>query len=77
MITLLAFNLQLTLLYFLLLKLWFHVILGSNFVLLCFKLVIIHYHTKNKEKLSLNQRKMQMVHTIIGVRNTNTCSIKY
>ena len=50
MITLLAFNLQLTLLYFLLLKLWFHVILGSNFVLLCFKLVIIHYHTKNKGK---------------------------
>ena len=70
MITLLAFNLQLTLLYFLLLKLWFHVILSSNFVLLCFKLVIIHYHTKNKEKC-------KWFHTIIGVRNTNTCSMKY
>ena len=26
--------------------LWFHFILGLNFIFLCFKLIIIHYHTK-------------------------------
>ena len=28
--------------------LWFNFILGSNFIFLCFKLIIIYYHTQNK-----------------------------
>ena len=31
--------------------LWFSFILGLNFVFLCFKLVIIHYHTPKQRKL--------------------------
>ena len=30
--------------------LWFNFILGSNFTFLCFKLIIIHYNTQNKNK---------------------------
>ena len=30
--------------------LWFYFILGSNFIFLCFKLVIIHYNTQKQKK---------------------------
>ena len=30
--------------------LWFNFILGSNFIFLCFKLVIIHYNTQKQKK---------------------------
>ena len=36
-------------------KLWFNFILGSNFIFLSFKLIIIYYQTKNKGKWNLNQ----------------------
>ena len=29
-----------------LVMLWFNLILGSNFILLCFKLIIIHYNSQ-------------------------------
>lgn len=34
--------------------LWFNLSLGSNFIFICFKLIITHYHTsKNKVKIEL------------------------
>ena len=38
-------------------------ILGLNFIFLCFKLIIIHYYTPNKEKWNLNQR-IKLSHNI-------------
>ena len=31
--------------------LWFNFILGSNFLCLCFKLIIIYYHTPKLKKI--------------------------
>ena len=36
--------------------LWFNFILGLNFILLCFKLIIIHYHTPKRRKIQFKLR---------------------
>ena len=36
--------------------LWFNFILGSNFIFLCFKLVIIHYNTQKQKKTKFEPR---------------------
>ena len=36
--------------------LWFSFIRGLNFVFLCFKLIIIHYHTQNPHEINLKQK---------------------
>ena len=36
--------------------LWFNFILGSNFIFLCFKLVIIYYHTQKQRKIKFKPR---------------------
>ena len=36
--------------------LWFNFILGLNFIFLCFKLIIIHYHTQNQRKTNFKAR---------------------
>ena len=39
------------------LLLWFSFILGTNFIFLCFKLIIIHnYHTPKQRKIKFNAR---------------------
>ena len=35
---------------------WFNFILGSNFVFLCFKLIIIHYNTHKQKKRKFEPR---------------------
>ena len=37
------------------LMLWFNFILGLNFITLCFKLIIIHYHTQKQRKQNLSR----------------------
>ena len=36
--------------WFLVYMLWFNFILGSNFIFLCFKLIIIQYNTQKQKK---------------------------
>ena len=36
--------------------LWFNFILGSNFISLCFKLLIIHYHTQKQREIKFKPR---------------------
>ena len=36
--------------------LWFNFVLGSNFIFLCFKLVIIHYNTQKQKKTKFEPR---------------------
>ena len=36
--------------------LWFSFTRGLNFIFLCFKLIIIHYHTQNPHEIKLKQR---------------------
>ena len=36
--------------------LWFNFILGLNFIFLCFKLIIIHYHTQKQNKIKFKPR---------------------
>ena len=36
--------------------LWFNLILGSNFTLLCFKLIIMHYNTQKQKKVKFEPR---------------------
>ena len=36
--------------------LWFNFILGSNFIFLCFKLIIIHYNTQKHKKRKFEPR---------------------
>ena len=36
--------------------LWFNFILGSNFILNCFKLIIIHYNTQKRKKTKFEPR---------------------
>ena len=40
------------------LKLWSNFILGLNFILFCFKLIIIHYHTQKPTYLGKNQPRL-------------------
>ena len=42
--------------------LWFNFILGSNFIFLCFKLVIIHYNTQKQKKTKF-EPKIKLNHT--------------
>ena len=37
--------------------LWFNFILGLNFIPLCFKLIIIYYHTKKQKEIKFKLRK--------------------
>ena len=43
--------------------LWFNFILGLNFILLCFKLIIIHYHSKKQKEINFKLR-INMNHNI-------------
>ena len=36
--------------------LWLNFILGSNFIFLCFKLIIIHYNTQKQKKIKFEPR---------------------
>ena len=36
--------------------LWFNFILGSNFISLCFKVIIIHYHTQKQREIKFEPR---------------------
>ena len=36
--------------------LWFNFILGLNFIFLCFKLIILHYHTLKQRKIKFKPR---------------------
>ena len=36
--------------------LWFNFILGLNFIFLCFKLIIIYYHTQKQRKIKFQPR---------------------
>ena len=36
--------------------LWFNFVLGLNFIFLCFKLIIIHYHTQKQKKIEFKRR---------------------
>ena len=36
--------------------LWFNFILGLNFILFCFKLIIIYYHTQKQKKMKFKPR---------------------
>ena len=46
------------------LKLWFNFILGINFVFFCFKLIIIHYHTRKPTYLGSNQPWLLILETL-------------
>ena len=43
--------------------LWFNFIFGSNFIFLCFKLIIIHYNTQKQRKIKFEPR-IRLNHTI-------------
>ena len=43
--------------------LWFSFILGLHFIFLCFKLIIIHYHTPKQRKIKFKPR-MKLNHNI-------------
>ena len=43
--------------------LWFSFILGSNFIFLCFKLIIIYYHTQKQKKIKF-KLKTKLNHNI-------------
>ena len=36
--------------------LWFNFILGLNFIFLCFKLIIIYYHTQKQRKIKFKPK---------------------
>ena len=46
--------------------LWFNVILGLNFISLCFKLIIIHYHTQKQREIKFKPR-IKLNHNIYAV----------
>ena len=48
--------------------LWFNFILGSNFIFLCFKLIIIHNHAQKQRKIKFEPMKKL---------NHNTCKAKF
>ena len=49
--------------YILVYMLWFNFIPGLNFVFLCFKLIIIHYHTQTQRKIKFKPR-IKLSHNI-------------
>ena len=55
--------------------LWFNFILGPNFIFLCFKLIIIHYHTKKQRKIKF-EPKIKLNHNIytLEARTFGACS---
>ena len=44
--------------------LWFNFILGSNFIFLCFKLIIIYYHTQKQRKIKF-EPSIKLNHKIV------------
>ena len=53
--------------------LWFSFILGSNFIFLCFKLIIIHYHTQKQRKIKFKP-KTKLNHNIyLGCQWVKSC----
>ena len=51
--------------------LWFDYILGLNFISLCFKLIIIHYHTQQREiKFILRIKLNHNIHNNLPVDRT-------
>ena len=44
--------------------LWFNFILGLNFIFLCFKLIIIHYHTQKQREIKFKPR-IKLNHNIV------------
>ena len=47
--------------------LWFNFILGLNFISLCFKLIIIHYHTQKQREIKFKPR-IKLNHNICNKR---------
>ena len=47
--------------------LWFNFILGLNFISLCFKLIIIHYHTAKQREIKFKLR-IKLNHNIYMLR---------
>ena len=54
--------------------LWFSFILGLNFISLCFKLVIIHYHTRKQKEIKFKPR-IKLNHKIYSKRQTSDLSL--
>ena len=54
--------------------LWFNFVLGLNFVFLCFKLIIIHYHNPKQRKIALNPRII-LNHNIFSLSNSNSAAL--
>ena len=52
-------------------KLWFNFILSSNFIFLCFKLIIIHYNTQKQKKIKFEPR-IKLNHNIYKI-SLNAC----
>ena len=44
--------------------LWFNFILGSNFIILCFKLIIIHYDTQKQKIIIKFELRIKLNHNI-------------
>ena len=56
--------------------LWFNFILGSNFIFLCFKLIIIHYHIQKQREIKFEQR-IKLNHNIyMGIVEGNVVVTK-
>ena len=47
--------------------LWFNFILGLNFIFLCFKLIIIHYHTQKQREIKFKPR-IKLNHNIYNMQ---------
>ena len=45
---------------------WFNFILGLNYISLCLKLVIIHYHTQKQTEIKLNQNTITYITEIFA-----------
>ena len=52
--------------------LWFNFFLGLNFIFLCFKLIVIHYHTQKQRKIKFKPRKKlnHNIYMVVYVLNT-------
>ena len=56
--------------------LWFNSILGLNFISLCFKLIIIHYHTRKQKEIKFKPR-IKLNHKIYSKRQTSDLSLAF
>ena len=54
--------------------LWFNFILGSNFIFLCFLLIIIHYHTQKQRKIKF-EPSIKLNHNIFCKIEQDNCLI--